>query len=315
MHGLNSLPVAGINSQAASDLVLKGSTDTVTTTVAQVRRADGTHAQLLLKNGVKLAEGTDFFYSKNSEGDLTSIVVPRHFSWNSQYWCDGWESCGYHAWRTYSYYKYTYSAPGGPGQNPKFGISIDDTVPKASFYCSDSWNRDVCTVEGLVGPPLDPSEKAHSVSGRSYEGGRYSPQIKLVDGLPMPQPIEEDVRVKEGNFPITQATQINRVESVSGYSPRREDNVLYRSQVQKFMESMCSDPDYGQRLVGCIPPAPTDSDGDGQAGKVPLILVPGIGGSKLEYAEDVPRYDSTGNLLRYEHRAGDQKWPALKTQP
>lgn len=45
--------------------------------------------------------------------------------------------------------------------------------------------------------------------------------------------------------------------------------------------------------------------------RTPLILVPGIGGSKLEYAEDVPMYDSEGNIAGYEHRAGDEKWPRI----
>lgn len=45
--------------------------------------------------------------------------------------------------------------------------------------------------------------------------------------------------------------------------------------------------------------------------RTPLILVPGIGGSKLEYAEDVPTYDSRGNVVGYQHRAGDEKWPRI----
>lgn len=60
-------------------------------------------------------------------------------------------------------------------------------------------------------------------------------------------------------------------------------------------EVLPSSPDYGEETPE----------------KTPVILVPGIAGSKLKYAEDVPVYDKNGNLVGHDPEAGDEKWPRL----
>ena len=183
-RSLNSFSNAGIDSRAAADLVSSGSTDTVMTNVMQVRRTDGTQVQLLLKNGIRMAEGAQFFYSKDRNGQLTGVVVPVSVLWTAQYWCEDYD-CYHQALHGVQYYGYTYGTGEPAPFYPQFGLAADGLIGGEALPCHGRYAiPNYCSTYSNY-PIFPDSNKTYSVSGSSYEGNGYSAQVKLAD-LPLP---------------------------------------------------------------------------------------------------------------------------------
>lgn len=274
-RALSSLPDAGINAQAAADFTRGKTTDATATTVVKSYRSDRTSVNLVLKNGIEKADGAQFFYSKDSSGQLATVKVPNYVGWVTQIWCDGEKACyelGYpacltsetatcnlEAWLTFSYLTFHYERADEslPVEEPQIGITSEDHIHESYLRCRST---EYCGRDGLFYPRPG---KNYSLVGRSYEGGSYGSRTKLLELPSAEGRAPEDPISVEREFTVTKVTSVREVDSISDYKSQLGDNTLSNYKAQQFMESICANPEYGDRVCSqSEKPDPTSEEAE-----------------------------------------------------